>query len=60
MTLRPMALNLIAYAREGLDGMAVRDIDDDWVRIEDPETTVALKRVPARNRNSPRGAFSSA
>ena len=26
-TLRPMTLDLIAYAREGLDGMAVHDID---------------------------------
>lgn len=52
MTLRPMTLDLIAYAREGLDGMAVRDIDEDWVRIEDPETTAILKRVLARNRNS--------
>ena len=60
MTLRPMTLDLIEYARKGLDGMAVRDIDENWVRIEDPETTAALKRVLARNRNSPRSAFSSA
>ena len=40
--------------------MAVRDIDENWVRIEDPKTTAALKRVLARNRNSPRSAFSSA
>ena len=45
--LRPMTIDLIEYARQGLDGMAVHDIDADWVRIEDPEATVALKRVLA-------------
>jgi hypothetical protein len=54
--LRPMTIDLIEYARQGLDGMAVIDIDADWVRIEDPEATAALKRVLARNRRPSKSA----
>ena len=46
----PLWADWIDAARQREDGLALVDIAPGWVRVEDPVTSEALKRILRRNR----------